>query len=86
MCVYYWNYSRAVLFIRICFCADDEVYKTNFIESWHRLYTFRKPTIAAISGYAVRLPHFLPKHPTSTSNDITYLLLAISSAAAAKSP
>jgi len=31
----------------------NEVYKTNFLESWHRLYAFRKPTIAAISGYAL---------------------------------
>ncbi|KLO06689.1 enoyl-CoA hydratase [Schizopora paradoxa] len=31
----------------------DEVFRTNFIESWHRLYTFRKPTIAAISGFAL---------------------------------
>lgn len=34
---------------------DEEVFKTNYLEFWHRLSKFRKPTIAAVSGYAVRL-------------------------------
>ncbi|KAI5118197.1 hypothetical protein M0805_005551 [Coniferiporia weirii] len=31
----------------------DDVYANNFLEDWHRLANFRKPTIAAVSGYAL---------------------------------
>ncbi|THG94732.1 hypothetical protein EW145_g8086, partial [Phellinidium pouzarii] len=30
-----------------------DVYTNNFLENWHRLADFRKPTIAAVSGYAL---------------------------------
>ncbi|KAH8109468.1 ClpP/crotonase-like domain-containing protein, partial [Phellopilus nigrolimitatus] len=31
----------------------DDVYKNDFLANWHRIATFRKPTIAAVSGYAL---------------------------------
>ncbi|KAH8113507.1 enoyl-CoA hydratase [Phellopilus nigrolimitatus] len=31
----------------------DDVYKNDFLANWHRIAAFRKPTIAAVSGYAL---------------------------------
>lgn len=33
-----------------------EVYKGDFLAHWTELSQFRKPIVAAVSGYAVRLP------------------------------
>ncbi|KAH8109841.1 ClpP/crotonase-like domain-containing protein [Phellopilus nigrolimitatus] len=33
--------------------AVDDVYKNDFLANWHRIATFRKPTIAAVSGYVL---------------------------------
>ena len=35
------------------FTPDNEVYKVDFLSVWHRLSELRKPTIAAVSGYAL---------------------------------
>ena len=35
---------------------DNDVYKNKFLEDWGNLSSLRKPIIAAVSGYAVRLP------------------------------
>jgi hypothetical protein len=35
--------------------AVAEVYKTRFLENWSTLTNLRKPIIAAVSGYAVRI-------------------------------
>ncbi|KAH8119627.1 enoyl-CoA hydratase [Phellopilus nigrolimitatus] len=34
-------------------CKFDDVYKNDFLVNWHRIAAFRKPTIAAVSGYAL---------------------------------
>ena len=34
----------------------SEVYKSKFLENWADLTKLRKPVIAAVSGFAVRLP------------------------------
>lgn len=39
--------------------ADHDVYKNDFLVDWQRIAKFRKPTIAAVSGYAVRALYFL---------------------------
>ena len=33
--------------------TDHEVFKSDFIANWGRIAAFRKPTIAAVSGFAV---------------------------------
>ena len=35
--------------------ADADVYSNKFIENWGELTRLRKPVIAAVSGYAVRV-------------------------------
>lgn len=35
--------------------TDADVYKNNFLENWADIPKTRKPIIAAVSGYAVRL-------------------------------
>lgn len=39
--------------------ADHDVYKNDFLVDWQRIAKFRKPTIAAVSGYAVRVHYSL---------------------------
>ena len=33
-----------------------EVYRSNFLGSWARVTSFRKPIVGAVSGYAVGAP------------------------------
>lgn len=35
--------------------SDADVYKNKFLEDWGHISQLRKPLIAAVSGYAVRL-------------------------------
>ena len=49
--------------------VDHDVNKEDFLANWHRLAELRKPTIAAVSGYAVR-----PRLP-SLSLRLHYFLL-----------
>lgn len=44
---------------RIDLYADHDVYKNDFLVDWQRIAKFRKPTIAAVSGYAVRVHYSL---------------------------
>ena len=40
-----------------------DAYKTDFLSHWAQVASFRKPIIAAVSGYAVRPP---PPPPSAT--------------------
>ncbi len=35
----------------------SDVYKNNFLENWSVMSKLRKPVIAAVSGFAVRISH-----------------------------
>jgi hypothetical protein len=44
-------------------CQVADVYKNKFLESWGAISKLRKPVIAAVSGFAVRIHVF---HCTET--------------------
>jgi enoyl-CoA hydratase/carnithine racemase len=55
----------------LSFSADEkgsvaDVYKNNFLENWSTMTKVRKPTVAAVSGFAVSLA--LPPIPQKAWN------------------
>ena len=61
-----WVNTRELKFASIVHnLLVHDVYKNNFLADWQSVAKFRKPTIAAVSGYAVR------NHPNTSSSQLS---------------
>jgi len=61
-----------------------DVYQNRFLENWQEITTIRKPIIAAVSGYAVKIT--FPFSPSSALTRKRFPPARASSAEAASSP